>query len=85
MAVNEKLGKDPGSAARRRNRGTTHPWRETGRGDIFHIRHSWKVTALDRCRMMPMHVGWDKTQPRLSTDGIRSTDAVYILQISYIS
>ena len=30
MAVNEKLGKDPGSAARRRNRGTTHPWRRPG-------------------------------------------------------
>ena len=82
MAVNEKLGKDPGSAARR-NRGTTHPWRRTGRGDFCH-RDSRKVTALDRCRMMS-NVGWDKTQPRLSSDGFRSTEAVYILQISYIS
>ena len=28
MAVNEKLGKDPGSGGR--NRGTTHPWRRPG-------------------------------------------------------
>ena len=28
MAVNEKLGKDPGSGGR--NRGTNHPWRRPG-------------------------------------------------------